>query len=298
MKQEKRKSGLARLPLGFFTKRASGDIKKVMSEDVERIELFVTHHIPDVTTAVVFPLMIMGYLVVMDWRPALVIALVFGVAVYLQAVMMLSPKNKKQYADYHAAMGRMNAGIVEHVRGIQVVKVFGRSMDSFERLKQDISTFRDFCIEMVPKFAFTYTGFLTLLSSTILFVIPAAVFLLIKAPSYAEYIPTVFLFLILGGGIFFPLLKFGRGCTSYGFAQSIKWDTSLIDLNKTSLIPFRSLQGIFAGIPIPLNFQNFYDPKSNIDDSLLLLQKPSVMDKSSSMREITPSLRRPRKGEH
>jgi ATP-binding cassette subfamily B protein len=198
---------LARLPLGFFTKRASGDIKKVMSEDVERIELFVAHHIPDVTTAVVFPLMIMGYLVVMDWRPALVIALVFGAAVYLQAVMMLSPKNKKQYADYHAAMGRMNASIVEYVRGIQVVKVFGRSMDSFERLKQDISAFRDFCIEMAKKFAFTYTGFLTLLSSTILFVIPAAVFLLIKAPSYAEYIPTVFLFLILGGGIFFPLLK-------------------------------------------------------------------------------------------
>lgn len=198
---------LARLPLGFFTKRASGEIKKVMSEDVERIELFVAHHVPDVTTALLFPLMIMGYLAVMDWRLAMVIALVFGVAVYLQASMMLSPKNKKQYADYHTAMGRMNASIVEYVRGIQVVKVFGRSMESFERLKQDISAFRDFCIEMAKKFAFTYTGFLTLLSSTVLFVIPAAVFLLIKAPFYASYIPTVFLFLILGGGIFFPLLK-------------------------------------------------------------------------------------------
>lgn len=64
-----------------------------------------------------------------------------------------------------------------------------------------------------------------------------------------------------------------RGCTPYGFTQSIKWDTSLTDLNKTSLIPFRALQGIFAGIPISLNFQNFYDPKANIDDSLLLLHR-------------------------
>jgi ATP-binding cassette subfamily B protein len=46
-----------------------------------------------------------------------------------------------------------------------------------------------------------------MLSSTILFLIPAAVLLLLKAPSYVDYLPTVFLFLILGGGMFFPLLK-------------------------------------------------------------------------------------------
>lgn len=66
------------------------------------------------------------------------------------------------------------------------------------------------------------------------------------------------------------------GCTPYGFTQSIKWDTSLIDLNQTPLIPFRSLQGIFAGTPISLNFQNFYEPKSNIDDSLLLLHRVCI----------------------
>ena len=198
---------LARLPLGYFTKRASGEIKKVMSEDVERIELFVAHHIPDVTAAVVFPLLMMGYLFYADWRLALVVLVVFLFAVAIQASMMLRPTQKKQYADYHAALGRMNASIVEYVRGIQVVKVFSRSMDSFERLKQDIGDFKDFCVVITKKFALIYTGFLTMLSSTILFITPVAVFLLLKAPSYVDYLPTVFLFLILGGGMFFPLLK-------------------------------------------------------------------------------------------
>ncbi len=198
---------LARLPLGFFTKRASGEIKKIMSEDVERIELFVAHHIPDMTAAMVFPLLMLGYLFYADWRLALVVLLIFVLAIALQASMMLRPGQKKQYADYHAALGRMNASIVEYVRGIQVVKVFSRSMDNFQRLKGDIEGFRDFCLVVTRKFALTYTGFLTLLSSTILFLVPASVVLLLKAPSYAGYLPTVFLFLILGGGMFFPLLK-------------------------------------------------------------------------------------------
>ncbi|WP_031386395.1 ABC transporter ATP-binding protein [Desulfonatronum thiodismutans] len=198
---------LARLPMGFFTKRSSGDIKKVMAEDVERIELFVAHHIPDVTSAVVFPALILGYLLVADWRLALVVLAVFLAAVLLQVAMVWSPKMKVQYEAYHASLGRMNGSIVEYVRGIQVVKVFGRSMEGFERLQRDILAFRDDTIAMARKFAPTYTGFLTLLSSTVLFLIPASVALLVAAPSYPVYAPTVFLFLILGGGVFFPLLK-------------------------------------------------------------------------------------------
>ena len=198
---------LARLPLGYFTKRASGELKKIMSEDVERIELFVAHHIPDVTTAIVFPLLMLGYLFHVDWRLALVILGLFLVAVSIQVFMMLLPSQKKQYEDYHAALGRMNASIVEYVRGIQVVKIFSRSMDSFERLQRDIASFRDLCVVMTQKFALVYTGFLTVVSSTIVVLLPVALLLLQKAPSYADYLPTVFLFLILGGGMFFPLLK-------------------------------------------------------------------------------------------
>lgn len=45
---------MVRLPLGFFSRRASGELKKIMSDDVERIELFIAHHIPDIVTAYFF----------------------------------------------------------------------------------------------------------------------------------------------------------------------------------------------------------------------------------------------------
>lgn len=198
---------LVRLPLGYFGKRASGDIKKVMAEDVERVELFVAHHIPDLITAAVFPLLVLTYLFVIDWRLALVVLAVFMSAIGIQFSIFYSSASKKGYAAYLDALGRMNASIVEYVRGIQVVKVFGCSVEPFERLRGDILSFRDHAVTITQKFAFTYTGFLIVLSSTILFLTPMIVFFLVKAPSYPDFVPTALLFLILGGGMFFPLLK-------------------------------------------------------------------------------------------
>ena len=43
---------IAKVNLGFFTDHASGEIKKVIIEDVERIERFLAHQIPDVTSAI------------------------------------------------------------------------------------------------------------------------------------------------------------------------------------------------------------------------------------------------------
>ncbi len=162
----------------------------------------MAHHIPDVTGAAVFPVITLAVLFFIDWRLALVILMVFIAAVSLQASMLMRPESKVRMAGYHAALGRMNAGIVEYVRGMQVVKVFNRSIDAFERLVGGILSFRDYSLAVTRDFAFVYTGFLTLLSATPLFIIPAAVLLLSLASSYTAYLPTVFLFLILGGGIF------------------------------------------------------------------------------------------------
>ena len=198
---------LACLPLGFFTQRASGEIKKIMSEDVERIELFVAHHIPDITTAIVFPILLLGYMFYTDWRLALVVFTIFILAITAQSIMMINPKAQKVYAQYQQVLGKMNSSIVEYIRGIQVVKVFNRSTKAFRRLNDDIDEYRDLSVKVTHQYAPTYLSFFTLLSSTLLFLIPVSIILLINSPSYSAYIPTVLMFLILGGGIFFPLMK-------------------------------------------------------------------------------------------
>jgi ATP-binding cassette subfamily B protein len=62
---------IALLGLGFFTDNTMGEIKKVLIEDVERLEKFLAHQIPDIVSAVVIPLAVFGYMLSLNVPMAL-----------------------------------------------------------------------------------------------------------------------------------------------------------------------------------------------------------------------------------
>ncbi len=198
---------MVRLPLGFFSRRASGELKKIMSDDVERIELFIAHHIPDIVTALLFPLILVGYMFAVDWRLAIVVLAVLAMAFYVMGKMYTGKKIREVSKRYVETLGRMNASIVEYIRGIQVVKTFTESTNAYRKLNDDIKEYRKFANEVNVQYQPTYVGFLTILSSALLFIIPVAVWLLVGSASYATFVPVLLMFLFFGVAVFFPVLK-------------------------------------------------------------------------------------------
>lgn len=198
---------MVRLPLGFFSRRASGELKKIMGDDVERIELFIAHHIPDIVTAVLFPLILVSYMFAVDWRLAIVVLAVLAVAFYVMGRMYTGKKIWEVSGRYVETLGRMNASIVEYIRGIQVVKTFTESTNAYRKLNDDIKEYRKFANEVNVQYQPTYVGFLTILSSALLFIIPVAVWLLVRSASYTAFVPVILMFLLFGVTIFFPVLK-------------------------------------------------------------------------------------------
>ena len=198
---------MVRLPLGFFSRRASGELKKIMSDDVERIELFIAHHIPDIVTALLFPLILVSYMFAVDWRLAIVVLAVLAMAFYVMGRMYTGKKIREVSKRYVETLGRMNASIVEYIRGIQVVKTFTESTNAYRKLNDDIKEYRKFANEINVQYQPTYVGFLTILSSALLFIIPVAVWLLVGSASYATFVPVLLMFLFFGVAVFFPVLK-------------------------------------------------------------------------------------------
>ena len=198
---------MVRLPLGFFSRRASGELKKIMSDDVERIELFIAHHIPDIVTALLFPLILVSYMFAVDWRLAIVVLAVLAMAFYVMGRMYTGKKIREVSKRYVETLGRMNASIVEYIRGIQVVKTFTESTNTYRKLNDDIKEYRKFANEVNVQYQPTYVGFLTILSSALLFIIPVAVWLLVGSASYATFVPVLLMFLFFGVAVFFPVLK-------------------------------------------------------------------------------------------
>ncbi|UCM89772.1 ABC transporter ATP-binding protein [Streptomyces marincola] len=130
---------LGRVPLGWFTDHASGRVKKALTDDVAGLHHLVGHTCLDLTTAVVTPLVALGYLFVSDWRLALLTLLptVFGIVRY--GTMMRG--QGEQMARYQRSIGDVSAAAVEYVDGIAMVKIFGRPGAAHSRFLRAAESF-------------------------------------------------------------------------------------------------------------------------------------------------------------
>ncbi|MFE1441929.1 ABC transporter ATP-binding protein [Streptomyces sp. NPDC058739] len=133
---------LGRVPLGWFSARNSGQVKKAVQDDVEAMHHLVAHSVLDITAAVVIPTTSLVYLFAVDWRMTLVTLapLLVGLTLYSATMAGMA----KHLPEYDRAMGRINGSAVEFVQGISVVKTFGqtrRAHGEFARAADDFSAF-------------------------------------------------------------------------------------------------------------------------------------------------------------
>jgi ATP-binding cassette, subfamily B, bacterial IrtA/YbtP len=200
--RKKLTSSLAELPMGYFSNSSSGEVKKIINEDVEEIELFIGHYIPDISTAITLPLLTIGFLFFKDWRMALAA---------LVPVVLAFVVQKGVYADhgglvyrYHRAMAKMHATIIEYVRGMPVIKVFNQTVSSFARFQNSVKVHENLCVAWVQRTTRYYSIYLVLINSALFFILPLGVWLYLN-DSLSMHI--LFLFLLLGIGYAAPLVR-------------------------------------------------------------------------------------------
>lgn len=193
---------LARLPLGYFSRRRSGELKKVMADDVERLELFMAHAIPDMAAAFGVWLLTTAWLLSVDWRMALASFALTPIAFALLKRVM--DRSARLMDAYHAAGARMNGSVVEYVTGMAVIKVFNRAGDAFSDTRRSIEDYirveNDFSRQFLP----LGTAFYTLVASNVVVIVPVGMWLFL---SDRIALTTLLLFFIVGIGYSRPLIK-------------------------------------------------------------------------------------------
>lgn len=117
---------LGRVPIGWFSRRRTGELAKVVGEDVGAVHPFIAHTPGELVSAFVVPLASLIYLFTIDWRLTLITLIPVVLAVALVPLMM-TPTRLREQEEFDAAMGRISTSVVEFVRGISVVKTFGGS---------------------------------------------------------------------------------------------------------------------------------------------------------------------------
>lgn len=166
---------LLKAPLGEVLKRTAGEIKSIMIDRVETIELPLAHFIPEGISNLLLPCLVYVYMITIDWRMALaaLICIPIGGAVY--AVMM---KNfNTQYAAYMKASNHVNSVMVEYVEGIEVIKAFNKSGSSYEKFVKSVEDFKKFTLDWFQSTWKLMNLGASILPTTLLGVLPVGTYL-------------------------------------------------------------------------------------------------------------------------
>jgi len=132
---------LGQVPLGWFTSRASGEVKQAMQDDINTLHSLTAHFYTTTGRAVGAIAISVVYLFAMDWRLAIVAILPFpGFFLFFGRAMKASGSNMAQFV---AGMGRINNAVVEFVNGIPVVKAFGATGRAHGSYRAAVDAFAD-----------------------------------------------------------------------------------------------------------------------------------------------------------
>lgn len=192
---------LARIPSGYFTGTTQGAIRKVVSDDVEQIEIFVAHHIADIAAAVATPIFTLIYLFIMDWRLALVTLFPIFVSIFLLSAGLKNPKGAQTQVDMHDSKEKMEGTIVEYIHGMPVIKIFNRTLNAFKRYERDVSSYVGTVERTAYHFAPSIGAYYAFFGAQLLFLLPAVLLLIPTASSYLDFLPVILLFFLVGGGL-------------------------------------------------------------------------------------------------
>ncbi|MFD6223391.1 ABC transporter ATP-binding protein [Nocardia asteroides] len=200
---------LGRVPIGWFSRRRTGELAKVVGEDVSAVHPFLAHAPGELVAAFVVPLVSLVYLLTVDWRLTLITLVPVLLAVLLVPLMM-TPTRQREQADFDAALGRIADAVVEFVQGIAVVKAFGGGDRAHRRFRTAVDEFADTFLRWARGLSPIAAGMQLVLSPPfVLLVILVGGAFLITGGSLApvDLLP----FLLLGLGLTAPVAALGHG---------------------------------------------------------------------------------------
>ena len=198
---------LARVPLGFHVVIGSGKLRKIMDENIEKIEEFIAHQLPDMVAAVVAPVVMIVILLAVDWRFGLAAMLGVVIAFIMQLALYGNEGAKKMMATYQASLENMNNASVEYIRGISVVKAFKQTVYSFRRLHDTIRAYTSMVIPYTLSWENSFSGFTTLVNHIYLFILPVGILVGMRTTDYTDFAATLIFYFVFTPAIAGILMK-------------------------------------------------------------------------------------------
>ena len=122
---------LKKLSLGFLKEHNTGELTNTIQHDVEQVEVYLAHGLPEIMAVTLFPIIIFIAMIFVDVRLAL--GMIAGIPLmYLVKVLSQKAMNKN-FAIYFNHESKMREELMEYVKNISVIKAFAKEEGISER---------------------------------------------------------------------------------------------------------------------------------------------------------------------
>lgn len=169
---------MAKMPMGALNERSIGEIKCVMNESIEKLELFLAHNLPELVLYLSGPIVMFIWLFTINHRLALlsIVPLIFVVAV----LAAMFSRFFKFMDEINVSSSSLSGTVSEYVSGKRLIKAYNMSVNSFRKYSEAIEGQFSMWKKISKATGPLYAMYVVLLECGILFLVPAGGWLFVN----------------------------------------------------------------------------------------------------------------------
>ena len=192
---------MARVPLGVLSEHNTGSMKTVLNEDIEKLELFLAHHLPELIYYMCGPIAVFIYLCTVNVPLALIsfLPLVLAMAVMSKMFRGMS----KDLGDANQSLVNLNSVIIEYISGMKVIKAFHMGSSSFYKYKNAMDEENRIWNKISNKMGPPYAAYIVITECGLLFMVPMGGYLFLQGSLSLN----VFLLFLFIGSLYLTELR-------------------------------------------------------------------------------------------
>lgn len=198
---------LAHVPLGFHLTIGSGRFRKVIDQDVEKIERFLAHSYPDMVASYVAPFALLVVLFLFDWRFGIA-ALVAVIIAFVIQMMSMGVAGQEVMQEMQKTGADMTEASVEYVRGMPVLKAFGQTAHSFRQLASAVGAYTEVTLGFTLKCENYISMFRTIINNIYLVILPVGILIGQRTDNYESFLLSFIFYLLFTPAIAAVLNKY------------------------------------------------------------------------------------------
>lgn len=192
---------LSRVPLGCIKDTGTGTFKNIIVERIDSMEVTMAHIIPEFTSGLLAPIIMLVYFFFIDWRIALLSLVPVALGVIAMGGMMRG--YQESFHNTIVKTKALNDAAVEYINGIEVIKAFGKTKTSYEKFVVSAKEGANCFIEWMRRCNVWQGISLTLTPYTLLTVLPfGALFVKNQSLLLADFVMCI----IISLGIVTPVI--------------------------------------------------------------------------------------------